>query len=188
MVLTKQRRRFQSSRVKLPFVKMSASWFLVSTYLIWILVSKSILSNSQSSATLWVRDTCLIVGLLPCIITSRCAVRSVATVVLTHTPRTTTEPSSCKHVRTRRPPTQNLLLLAGASSWFWQLRWCEEALQTMQQLAHARAREAPSPMQFPLALMWERRWTRMLAVCSAVSFAASLVEPARNTTWCGTGW
>ena len=65
-------------------------------------------------------------------------------------------------------------------------RWSEEAVHTMQQLAHARAREAPSFMQFPVALMWERRWTRMLAVCCAVSFAASLVEPARNTTWCRT--
>lgn len=65
-------------------------------------------------------------------------------------------------------------------------RWSEEAVHTMQQLAHAKAREAPSFMQFPVALMWERRWTRMLAVCCAVSFAASLVEPARNTTWCRT--
>ena len=48
--------------------RMSASWFLVSTYLIWVLESKLILSNNQSSATLWVLDTCLIVGLLPLII------------------------------------------------------------------------------------------------------------------------
>ena len=44
---------------------MSASWFLVSTYLIWIIGSKLILLNNLSSATLWVLDTCLIVGLLP---------------------------------------------------------------------------------------------------------------------------
>ena len=38
-----QRRRwFHSSRVKLPLVYMSASWFLVSTYLIWSLGSKLI--------------------------------------------------------------------------------------------------------------------------------------------------
>ena len=41
---------------------------MVSTYLIWIFGSKSILSNNQSSATLWVLDTCLIVGLRPLII------------------------------------------------------------------------------------------------------------------------
>ena len=44
---------------------MSASWFLVSMYLIWILGSKLILSNKQSRANLWVLETCLIVGLLP---------------------------------------------------------------------------------------------------------------------------
>ena len=53
-----------SSRVKFPFVNMSASWFLVSMHLIWILGSKLILSNNQSRATLWVLETCLIVGLL----------------------------------------------------------------------------------------------------------------------------
>ena len=39
--------------------------FFVSMYLIWILGSTLILSSNQSSATLWVLDTCLIVGLLP---------------------------------------------------------------------------------------------------------------------------
>ena len=39
---------------KLPLVRMSASWFLVSTYLIWMLGSNLILSNNQSIATLWV--------------------------------------------------------------------------------------------------------------------------------------
>ena len=47
---------------------MSASWFLVSMYLIWILGSRLIRSNNQSNATLWVLETCLIVGLLPFII------------------------------------------------------------------------------------------------------------------------
>ena len=65
MMLNQRRRWFHSSRVELPLVSMSASWFLVSTYLIWIFGSKLILSNNQSSATLWVLDTCLIAGLLP---------------------------------------------------------------------------------------------------------------------------
>ena len=65
LILTKRRRLFHSSRVKFPLVSMSASWFLVSMYLIWILGSRLILSNNQSNATLWVRDTCLIVGFLP---------------------------------------------------------------------------------------------------------------------------
>ena len=37
LTLNKRRRLLHSSRVKLPFVKMSASWCLVSMYLIWIL-------------------------------------------------------------------------------------------------------------------------------------------------------
>ena len=41
--------------------------FVVAMHLIWILVSKLILSINQSRATLWTRHTCLIVGLLPSI-------------------------------------------------------------------------------------------------------------------------
>ena len=47
---------------------MSASWFLVSMYLIWILETKLIRSNNQSRAPLWVLETCLIVVLLPFLI------------------------------------------------------------------------------------------------------------------------
>ena len=80
----------------------------------------------------------------------------------------------------------------GSSPGFLHTKWsgeetshCHRA-RRVSGASHARAREAASFMQFPVALMWERRWTRMLAVCCAVSFAASLVEPARNTTWCRT--
>ena len=59
---------FHSSRVKFPLVSMSASWLLVSMYLIWIFGSNLIRSSNQPSATLWVLETCLIVGLLPLII------------------------------------------------------------------------------------------------------------------------
>ena len=41
---------------------------LVSMQLIWIFGSKLIRSNNQSCATLWVLETCLIVGLLPLMI------------------------------------------------------------------------------------------------------------------------
>ena len=54
--LNKHRRWFHSLFEKLPLVRMSASWFLVSAYVIWILGSKLILSNNQSGATLWVLD------------------------------------------------------------------------------------------------------------------------------------
>ena len=56
------------SHVKFPFANMSASWRLVSTYLIWNFGSRLIVSNNQSRATLWVLDTCLNVGLLPLMI------------------------------------------------------------------------------------------------------------------------
>ena len=63
-----QKKWFHSSRVNFRFVSMSASWFMVSMYLIWILGSKLILSNNQSRATLWLPETCLSVWLLPCMI------------------------------------------------------------------------------------------------------------------------
>ena len=65
LMWNKHKRWFHSSRVKFPLLNMSASWFLVSMYLIWILGSRLILSNNQSRATLWVLEKCLIVGLLP---------------------------------------------------------------------------------------------------------------------------
>ena len=68
MMLNKRGRWFHSSRENFPLVSMSASWCLVTTNLIWILGSKFILSKNQSRATLWVLDTCLIVGLRPLII------------------------------------------------------------------------------------------------------------------------
>ena len=58
IMLNKRTRWFHSSRVKCALVSMSASWFLVSTYLIWIFGSELILSNNQSSATLWVLFRC----------------------------------------------------------------------------------------------------------------------------------
>ena len=62
LMLNKHKRWRYSSRVKFPLVNMSASFFLVSMYLILILGSKLILSNNQTL------DTCLIVGLLLMII------------------------------------------------------------------------------------------------------------------------
>ena len=67
-MLNRRRRLHHSSRVILPLVNMTASWFLVSTYLIWILGSKLILSNKQSNATLWAPDTCLNKRLRPLMI------------------------------------------------------------------------------------------------------------------------
>ena len=65
-------------------------------------------------------------------------------------------------------------------------RWCEEAVQMVSQLSHAKAREVLSFMRFSVSLMLERMWSRMLAFTCA-TFAASLVEPASHVTWCHTG-
>ena len=62
LILNKLNKWVHSSRVKFTLVKMSASWFLISMYLIWILESRFIRSNNQSRATLWVLETCLVVG------------------------------------------------------------------------------------------------------------------------------
>ena len=43
-------------------------------------------------------------------------------------------------------------------------RWSEEAVQIVRMLAFAEAQQVPSNMQFLVALMWERRWTRMLPI------------------------
>ena len=61
LMFNKHKSLFHSSRVKFPFVSMSASWFLVSMYLIWISGPKPTQPNNQSRATLWVLETCLIV-------------------------------------------------------------------------------------------------------------------------------
>ena len=65
MMWNRCKRLFHSSRVKLPLVHKSVIWFLMSTYLIWILGSKLIPLNNQSTATRCVPDICLMVGLLP---------------------------------------------------------------------------------------------------------------------------
>ena len=57
LMLNKWRRWFQSSRVTLPLVRMSASWCLVSTYLIWILGSRLILSNKLCGASHQIEKT-----------------------------------------------------------------------------------------------------------------------------------
>ena len=62
--LRERRSWVHSSRVEVPLVKMSASWLRLATYVTQIIRSRLILSNNQSSASLWVQDTCLIVRLL----------------------------------------------------------------------------------------------------------------------------
>ena len=86
----------------------------------------------------------------------------------------------------RKTHIQNFCILEDASLC-WPGRWSAEAVQVLRQLSRAKAHEVPSFMRVPVALMWERRWTRLLAVARATSFAASLVDPASHVTWCHTG-
>ena len=64
MMFFKRSELFHSSSEKLPFARISVSWFLVSTYLIGILGSKLIRSKIKSRVILWVLDTCPMKGLL----------------------------------------------------------------------------------------------------------------------------
>ena len=64
LMLNKYKRWFPFITCEFSAWSVSASWFLMSMYLKWILGSKLILPNKQSRATLWVLETCLTVGLL----------------------------------------------------------------------------------------------------------------------------
>ena len=56
-------------------------------------------------------------------------------------------------------------------------RWSEEAVQTLQMLAHSKARDAPPYMQFSVALMWNDDGRDCWPL---------LEEPPRNASWCRT--
>ena len=58
-------------------------------------------------------------------------------------------------------------------------RWSEEAVQFVESLVVSRVREAPPTLQHSAALAWRRRWTTMLSVSCARSFACSLVVPSK---------
>ena len=59
-------------------------------------------------------------------------------------------------------------------------RWSQESVAFLQQLARARAQDAPGYLRRSAELTWARRWTRLLSVAAASSFAASLIEPPRQ--------
>ena len=54
-------------------------------------------------------------------------------------------------------------------------RWSNESADMVWQLAQARAREVPQYLRRSAALMWERRWARLLSISCATAFASSLV-------------
>ena len=65
-------------------------------------------------------------------------------------------------------------------------RWSDEAADFVWQMAQAKSREVPSFMNRSVALVWERRRTRVLSTVCAVSSAASLMEPCESDAWCNT--
>ena len=54
-------------------------------------------------------------------------------------------------------------------------RWSEEAMQIVDDLAAARARDAPLLLRRSAFLAWRKRWSRMIAILCARAFANSLV-------------
>ena len=56
-------------------------------------------------------------------------------------------------------------------------RWSHEAADFVEELAFARARDAPARLRHAAALAWQRRWVRLLSTACAVSFAHSLTAP-----------
>ena len=131
MILNKWRRLFHSSGVKFPFVNMSASWCEVSMWRVWILGSKLSLSNDQSRATLWVRETCLSVGLQPLIIISITGSLSSQTNNIQHSTR-----------------NQNSWYLMECYQCLLEWRWCAWLGWNYACLAWQL------PTGFPVALSW----------------------------------
>ena len=82
------------------------------------------------------------------------------------------------------PSTRCLLVVVATETRLW---WSEEAVQFVWQLAQAKAREASRFLAHQVALSWERRWSRMLGVACASSFAASLVQRMTRELSCQTG-
>ena len=61
-------------------------------------------------------------------------------------------------------------------------RWSTEAADFVEQLAYARARDAPARLRLATALAWKRRWARLLGTACANAFANSLVALAGDIT------
>ena len=64
-------------------------------------------------------------------------------------------------------------------------RWSGEAVEFIDMMAGARAREVLPIMRRSVHLAWRRRWMCMLSVSCARAFASSLVAPGQDV-WSGT--
>ena len=59
-------------------------------------------------------------------------------------------------------------------------RWSAEAAAFVEDLAYARARDAPTALRAAVAAAWLRRWVRLLSTACANAFARSLVTPSSD--------
>ena len=59
-------------------------------------------------------------------------------------------------------------------------RWSDEANKFLEELACARARDAPPTPRFAAAIVWQRRLVRILATAAARAFAHSLTALATD--------
>ena len=57
-------------------------------------------------------------------------------------------------------------------------RFSEEAYQFLEELAYAKAAEAPPALRKSARLAWQRRWVRLLACTAARACCSSVVAPA----------
>ena len=155
-MLNKHKRWFHSSRVKFPLVSMSASWFFVSMYLIWILESKLLRSNNQSRATLWVLETCLIVGLLPFIIILITASLSSNTYNTASWCENWTRDCTCTWFLTRQ--TTGFPFYHGSEACFQRLKQWDPINQERE--------------YHPTSILHPKKWFLILLNCAKMKFAS----------------
>ena len=59
-------------------------------------------------------------------------------------------------------------------------RWSTEALEFVECLAHARARETPATLAQSAFLAWRKPWSRMVSISCARAFATLLLAGPRD--------
>ena len=169
LILNKLQQMIPLITCEISFVSMSASWFLVSMYLIWILESRLIRSNNQSRATLWVLETCLIVGLLPLI----------SSWSLLHCPQNTYNKASWREDWTFEG-TESMSSITSIFFWdLWRLwtSWSSfpdlsetrETFPKTEQLDPMSSREQANHL---ISVQCPKRWFQILLNCEKQQFVS----------------
>ena len=178
LMLNKHKRWFQSSCVKLPLVCMSSSWFLVSIYLIWILGSKLIRSNNQTRATLWVLETCLIVGLPLLII-----------ILITASLSSNTYNKASRREDWTFEGTESIFSITLIFPWdFWFLLTStdrpvlSEVWVTLPKKKQSDPR-VPEQATHLISIQLPKRWFRILLNCAKLKFASCTSNFIGTNVW-----